>query len=106
MLGGCAVFAGNSGLKVEDILIQKDFPIMILTVLACMPIFWTKGRISRSEGGILLGLYIIYLTDQILPYTMPALQSEFRLIFLFLVLPISAMVLIYKAILYWRFQNS
>ena len=106
VLGGCAVFAGNTGLKVEEILIQKDFPIMILTVLACMPIFWTKGRISRSEGGILLGLYIIYLADQILPYTIPAVQSQFRLILLFFVLPISAIILIYKAFLYWRFQNS
>ena len=78
VLGGCAVFAGNAGLKVEETLIQKDFPIMILTVLACMPIFWTKGRISRSEGGILLGLYIIYLADQIIPYTIPDLQSKFR----------------------------
>ncbi len=69
VLGGCAIFTGGTGLKVEEVLIQKDFPIMIMSVLACMPIFWTKGRISRLEGGILLGLYFLYLADKIIPYT-------------------------------------
>ena len=106
VLGGCAVFTGSAGLKVEEVLIQKDFPIMILTVLACMPIFWTRGRISRSEGGVLLGLYIIYLADQILPYTMPELQSVFRSIFLLFILPISIIILIYRTLSHWNYKNN
>ncbi len=106
VLGGCAVFAGNKGIKVEEILIQKDFPIMILTVLACMPIFWTKGKISRYEGGVLLGLYLIYLADQIIPYTIPEFQSQFHSVFLFFILPISTIVLSYQAILYWKLKHN
>ena len=59
-----ATTAGTKGLTVEQVIIQRDFPIMILTVLACMPIFWTKGKISRSEGALLLTLYLFYLSDQ------------------------------------------
>ncbi|WP_269622587.1 calcium/sodium antiporter [Prochlorococcus marinus] len=106
VLGSCAIFAGNKGLIVEDILIQKDFPIMILTVLACMPIFWTKGKISRSEGGILLGLYILYLTDQILPYLFPEMQQILRLMFFYLVLPITVIIVTFKSIKYWNFKNN
>ncbi len=106
VLGGCAVFAGNNGLNVEEILIQKDFPIMILTVLACMPIFWTKGIISRSEGGILLLLYIIYLIDQIIPSAFPLYQQNFRIIFFSLILPSTLIVLSMKIFNHWRIKNK
>ena len=43
VLGSCSVLAGGSGLVVENLLITKDIPIMVITTLACMPIFWTKG---------------------------------------------------------------
>ena len=52
---------------VENLLITKDIPIMVITTLACMPIFWTKGIISRGEGGVLLGLYMLYIADKIIP---------------------------------------
>ena len=67
VLGSCAFLSGSKGLQVEEILIRKDFPIMVISTLACMPIFWTKGKISRMEGIGLLGLYVLYLTDQLIP---------------------------------------
>ena len=48
VLGSCSVLSGGSGLVVESLLITKDIPIMVITTLACMPIFWTKGIISRG----------------------------------------------------------
>nr|WP_164923271.1 MULTISPECIES: calcium/sodium antiporter [Prochlorococcus] len=102
VLGSCALFAGNKGLEVEEILIQKDFPIMILTVLACMPIFWTKGTISRSEGALLLILYIVYLTDQIFLNSLPFI----RLIIIFYILPLILILIIFKAINYWKLKKT
>ena len=66
VLGGGAIATAGNGLEVSPELIQDDLPVMLLTSLACMPIFWTKGRISRVEGGLLLGLYVLYLTDNVL----------------------------------------
>ncbi len=102
VLGSCAVFSGSKGLKVEEILIQRDFPVMILTVLACMPIFWTNGRISRSEGFLLLGLYMVYILDQIVPYTIPELQAQLRLIIVYIIAPLILSIVLFKAFIYWQ----
>ncbi len=106
VLGSSAVATGSRGLQVDELLIQRDLPVMVLTTLACMPIFWTKGKISRFEGGVLLGLYICYLTDQILPITMPTFHDEFRLFMMCLVLPITTIVITLKAIIYWNHKKE
>ena len=70
-------------MAVEDVLITKDIPIMVITTIACMPIFWSNGKISRGEGGFLLGLYMLYLADKIIPLTSPLLYSGYKeLVFL------------------------
>ena len=100
VLGSCALFSGSKGLQVEELLIQKDFPIMVLSTLACMPIFWTKGRISRLEGISLLGLYLLYLVDQLIPLTIPGIQANFRLVIIACILPISLIIITFKSIQY------
>ncbi len=102
VLASSAMFAGKIGLQVEEILIQRDMPLMILSTLACVPIFWTNGRISRQEGGLLLTFYILYLIDQVLPKTLPALQEEFRLIIFCFFLPIIMVIITYQTVRYWK----
>ena len=106
VLGGGALAAAGRGLDVSPELIQEDFPVMLLTSLACLPIFWTKGRISRLEGGLLLGFYFLYVIDNVLPRTMLSNWSdEFRLVMLCLVLPIAMVVLMTQAVRYWRTRH-
>ena len=66
ILGSCSIFSGFKGLSIEQSLIKVDLPFMLLTTFACLPIFWSKGKISRIEGFILLNLYIFYILDKIL----------------------------------------
>ncbi len=66
ILGSCSIFSGFKGLSIEQSLIKVDLPFMVLTTFACMPIFWSKGKITRIEGFILLNLYIFYILDKIL----------------------------------------
>jgi len=106
VLGSCSLISGGNGLVVENLLITKDIPIMVVTTLACMPIFWTKGIISRGEGGALLGLYLLYLADKIIPLTLPDLHSVFKEVF-FLTIILSTIIIIYKTIIYWlRLSDS
>ena len=49
VLGGGSLAAAGRGLDVSPELIHEDLPVMLLTSLACLPIFWTKGTISRLE---------------------------------------------------------
>ncbi len=100
VLSSAALIAG--GLQVEESLIQRDLPLMVLTTLACVPIFWTEGRISRLEGGILLTLYVVYLSDQILPLTIPHLQDKFRLAIICILLPIILIIITYQTLQYWN----
>ena len=66
VLGGGALAAASRGLEVSPELIQDDLPIMLMTSLACLPIFWTRGCITRLEGGLLLGLYVLYVIVNVL----------------------------------------
>ena len=103
VLGGTALVTGSQGLNVTPDLIHDDLPVMLLTSLACLPIFWTRGRISRLEGGLLLGLYFLYIVDNVLPRTNLANWSdEFRLVMLCLVLPVVMITIITQAVVYWR----
>ena len=106
VLGSCSVLSGGSGLVVESLLITKDIPIMVITTLACMPIFWTKGIISRGEGGVLLGLYMLYIADKIIPLTLPTLHTAFKEL-VFIATSLSITIIIYKTIAYWlRLRKS
>ena len=103
VLGGGALMAAGRGLDVSPELISEDLPVMLLTSLACLPIFWTRGRISRLEGGLLLGLYALYITDNVLPRTQLAEWSdEYRLLLLCLVMPVVMILIITQTVIYWR----
>ncbi|MCP9850190.1 calcium/sodium antiporter [Cyanobium sp. Morenito 9A2] len=101
ILGLCATVSGGRGLGVEQVMISRDFPIMVATTLACLPIFWSGGVITRTEGWLLLGLYGCYLLEQILLNTVPGALDEFRLVVLVAVLPASLLFITWGA-LQWR----
>ncbi|QEY31299.1 calcium/sodium antiporter [Synechococcus sp. RSCCF101] len=102
ILGSCGLVSGGAGLQVDPVLINRDMPVMLLATFACLPIFWTRGRISRLEGGVLLTLYVLYLCDQVLPHTLPTWRDEFRLVVLCLVLPAVLVLILVQAIIYWQ----
>jgi len=104
ILGLCGAVSGE-GLLVDPVVISRDLPIMVLTTLALLPILWTRGLVTRLEGGILVGLYGLYLADQLLSETLTSAQDEFRFVVLVLVVPL-VMVLLVWQMLRWRLQRS
>ena len=44
---------------------SRDFPMMLLASMVLWPISWSRrrgrGRVNRFEGGMLLGMYGVYL---------------------------------------------
>ena len=95
ILGSCSLFSGLEGLKINSDLIRTDLPIMVLTTFACMPIFWTKGKITRTEGFILLNIYSFYILDKILILSKIELIYEFR-IFIFIYSTVLLLILFTK----------
>ena len=82
ILGSCSIFSGSDGLIINKNLIRTDIPIMVITTFACMPIFWSKGKITRIEGFILLNIYIFYILDKIFITTKFNSLDEYRIIIL------------------------
>ena len=78
ILGSCTIFSGLKGLTINNDLINTDIPIMVLTTFACMPIFWTQGKITRLEGFLLLNIYTLYVLDKILLLSKFNFLMEFR----------------------------
>lgn len=63
IVGVCATVAPQA---VAWSLVIRDTPIMLAASLALLPIMRSGGRISRLEGGLLLGAYIAYVAYLIL----------------------------------------
>jgi cation:H+ antiporter len=101
ILGVCGLVSGSDGLLVDPLLINRDFPIMVATTLACLPIFWSGGVISRQEGWVLLGMYVIYLAEQVLHSTASTGLDQFRLVVLAAVVPLVLVFVAWNA-LEWR----
>jgi cation:H+ antiporter len=104
ILGLCATVSGGRGLVVDPVMISRDLPIMLLTTLACLPIFWTHGVITRLEGGLLVGAYGLYLLEQILRNMAPNTLAEYHLLVLVAVLPVIMLFLAWQ-VLRWREQR-
>ena len=103
ILGVCGVFSGE-GLLVDPVVISRDLPVMVLTTLALLPILWTRGVVTRLEGGILVGLYGLYLAEQVLSETLTTAQDEFRFVVLVVVLPLVLVFFVWQ-MLRWRLQR-
>jgi len=91
---GISAMIAPSGLEITESFIRFDIPVMIAVALACLPIFFTGGVISRGEGALLVSYYIVYTLYLILASTrhdsLPVLSS----VMMWFVLPITVIVLL------------
>lgn len=59
ILGVSTVIAGD--VAVDAATARFDVPVMVAVAVVCLPIFFTGGRVSRGEGGLLLFYYVSYI---------------------------------------------
>jgi cation:H+ antiporter len=59
---GLSTVVAPGGVQVPDSALRFDVPVLIATSVLCLVIFSTHWRIKRWEGGLLVGLYVVYLT--------------------------------------------
>lgn len=82
-----------SGIALSEAMIGFDLPVMIAVALACLPICFTGGQISRWEGGVFLGYYLAYTLYLILAAARHDALPGFGMVMLYFVLPITALTL-------------
>jgi cation:H+ antiporter len=96
---GIASVVAPGGIEVSAAVIGFDIPIMIAVALACLPIFFTGGTISRAEGVFLLAYYVAYTAYLILAASHHDALPRFSAVMLEFVIPITAVTLFMLALL-------
>jgi cation:H+ antiporter len=71
---------------------------MIAVALACLPIFFTGGVISRQEGALLLGYYMAYTLYLILAASHHDSLPRFSAVMLYFVIPLTVVTIIIVAL--------
>lgn len=59
---GLICIAAPSEIRVSYVLVTVDIVVMTAVALVCVPVFWTGREISRTEGALFVGSYILYLS--------------------------------------------
>jgi cation:H+ antiporter len=93
VLGLAGAIAPN-GIDVPSAVVAFDVPVMIAVSLACIPVFFTGGAISRPEGALLLGYYVLYTSYLILAASHHDALPMFSAVMLYFVIPFTVMMLI------------
>jgi cation:H+ antiporter len=84
---GASAAASPAGVAASRTALRFDVPVMMAVALACLPIFFTGGRISRWEGALFLGYYVAYVTYLVLGASHDESLPAFSAAMFFFVLP-------------------
>lgn len=98
VLGVAGIVAPN-GVEVSKTLIQLDIPVAIAVAFACLPIFYSGKRIDRWEGFLFLFYYLAYNGYLVLNALKHDSLSLYISIMLYVVLPITIIVITTAVIL-------
>jgi len=93
---GLSSLANTSGVEVSVEAIEFDIPVMIAVAVACLPVFYTGGTISRGEGILFLGYYVAYTVYLILNATQHAGLATFQAAMLWFAIPLTGITLAFS----------
>jgi len=91
---GISSLLAPSGIPVSEAVIGFDIPLMIAVAIACLPIFFTGGTISRWEGALFLSYYIAYTLYLVLNATQHDLLPLYNNVMLYFIIPLTALTII------------
>ena len=91
---GLTSIVAPDGIPVAATAVRFDIPIMLAAAVACLPILFTDGIISRWEGALFLAYYIAYTAYLVLNSAQHAALPVFSMIMLTLVIPLTGVTLV------------
>jgi cation:H+ antiporter len=94
---GVAGIVAPSGIDVPSVVIGFDLPVMIAVAFVCLPIFFTGGGISRPEGSLFLGYYLMYTMYIILIATQHVALPESGAVAIYFLIPFTVVTLTVSA---------
>jgi cation:H+ antiporter len=78
---------------------------MLGVAALCLPVFYSGYRVTRAEGLLLLGLYLVYGLHVVSFTTGMPLAGKLERLMLFYVLPTLLTFLLFTSIRAWRRQH-
>lgn len=102
VLGLSSLLAPNN-IAVSIELIHFDIPVMIVVAFACLPIFFTGNKISRSEGALLFAYYVAYTLYLVMAEAHHAALAAYSTALFYFVLPLTLIALLFTA---WQQQRG
>ena len=95
---GFTSLVAPTGIDVSTPVIGFDMLVMIAVALACLPIFFTGGVISREEGALLLGYYVAYTLYLVLAASHHDTLPRFSAVMLYFVIALTVVTIIIVAL--------
>jgi len=95
----------SSPLTIDSDAIIIDLPIMILSVVVCLPVFFSQHRISRQEGLLFLIYYAVYVIMLYLRESALSIPEEPKVILGILGIPMILISLIIVSIRALKYRN-
>ena len=90
---GLSSIISPEGINVSTAAIRFDIPVMLAVAIACFPVFFTGNLISRREGLLFVGYYIVYTAYLILDTTGHDSLPLFSKALLLVVIPLTIVIL-------------
>jgi len=91
---GIASLATPGGLSIAPSLVSVDIPMMFVTALVCVPIFFTGYRIERWEAALFLIAYVAYVTFLVLSSTQSTSLPVFLQIIHWFLMPAAVLAIV------------
>ena len=92
-------------LSVSPNALDFDLPVMLGVAVLCLPVFYSGYRVTRVEGLLLLGLYLVYGLHVVSFTTGMPLAGKLERLMLFYVLPPLLAFLLFTSVRAWRRQH-
>ncbi|HKS13732.1 MAG TPA: calcium/sodium antiporter [Pseudomonas sp.] len=104
VLGTTALVAPEP-LSISPNALDFDLPVMLGVAVLSLPVFYSGYRITRAEGLVFLGLYLVYGLHVVAFTTGMPLAGHLEKLMLFYALPALGAVLLYTTLRAWRRQH-
>ena len=102
---GLTALLAPTPLSVSPNALDFDLPVMLGVAALCLPVFYSGYRVTRAEGLLLLGLYLVYGLHVVSFTTGMPLAGRLERLMLFYVLPALLTFLLFTSIRAWRRQH-
>lgn len=102
---GLTALIAPTPLSISPNALDFDLPVMLAVAALCLPVFYSGYRVTRSEGLLLLALYLAYGLHIVSFTTGMPLADKLERVMNYAVLPVLTGLIVFSTVRAWRRQH-